>query len=239
MALEESRAKSPQDEQVKAIGQQGNESRIKKTGDVIEANGGGQGQGNGGGRTNNRRTKPRVRKGKYPPRTPEARDECKKVIAAMGGKTSKGRKAVSVMTHEDGTVSVGFSGEDVEKDKEYARQLEEKLNEGLDPKKYTVSGESMPKEGLRQYGEGNPAGRCAEAHVVQAAHSNPSKITGMDTRWRGKKENPHPYQGRNSDGADVEPDQMEPCETCGHRKNIRRYMNHANRNKIARYRRNG
>lgn len=56
--------------------------------------------------------------------------------------------------------------------------------------KYKVSGESIPTEGLKRYGS-NGIGQCAEPKVSYAASQNSSDIEGMDTVWRGNKENEH------------------------------------------------
>ncbi|WKB53295.1 RHS repeat-associated core domain-containing protein [Eleftheria terrae] len=165
----------------------------------------------------------------YPPRTAEAQAECQAVIATMDKMTGKKtRSVVSVMTHEDGTVSVGFSGASSEKNRKFAEDLQKNLNKGHKPPKYRVAPESMPTGSLKEVATGNAVGACAEPSVVNAAHGHPSPINGMDTRWRGAGDNPHPYTGTNADGAPVAPSQMDPCDTCGDPDNIREYMNHAN-----------
>ncbi|WP_429845150.1 hypothetical protein [Brevibacillus sp. FIR094] len=77
--------------------------------------------------------------------------------------------AVSVITHEDGTVSVGFSGKASPKNIETARQLQNALNKKYG-NKYTVKAEPMPTEKLKEVKGGNRVGECAESKVVNAAH---------------------------------------------------------------------
>ncbi len=179
-----------------------------------------------------RKVQEEIRNASYPPRTQKAREECQHVVDVMNGMIGpKKKKVVSVMTHENGTVSVGFSCSGSEADKTFATQLENKLNQNADIKnKYKVSAESMPTSNLETIS--NTAGECAEPKVVQAAHNNSSKIEGMDTRWRSEKDpNPHAYTGENADGAMVDYNQMNPCDTCKNPNNVKEYMKYANANK--------
>jgi RHS repeat-associated protein len=166
----------------------------------------------------------------YPPRTAEAQAECQKVVDTMAdmGMSQKKNKVVTVFTHEDGTVSVGISGADGPGQQAKAAALETRLNEGHDPPKYRVATETMPTDNIHEQPGGNAPGVCAEPHAAQAAHPSDSPITGTDTRWRGKEENPHPFSGQNADGAPVQPQQMDPCATCGDPGNAGTYMDHAN-----------
>jgi len=163
----------------------------------------------------------------YPTRTSEATAEAQNVVDELKNILGDGRRApnpaVSVITHKDGTVSVGFSGEASPKNIETARQLQNALNKKYGDK-YTVKAEPMPTEKLKIVKGGNDVGTCAESKVVNAAHNNPSEITGMDTVWRSsKKENPYPYA--------EDSNQMNPCLTCSHNINIEEYMKYANANK--------
>lgn len=163
----------------------------------------------------------------YPPRTPEATAKAQNVVGELNNILGDGKRApnpvVSVITHKNGTVSVGFSGEASPKNIETARQLQNVLNKKYGDK-YTVKAEPMPTDKLDTIEGGNRVGNCAESKVVNAAHDNPSEITGMDTVWRSsKKENPYPY-AENSN-------QMNPCLTCSDLKNIEEYMKYANANK--------
>ena len=91
----------------------------------------------------------------YPPRTRKAREECKHVVDIMNSMIgTKRRKAVSVITHEDGTVSVGFSGQGNAGDIAFAQQLENKLNGNKVPKKYTVSAVSMLTDTIKRIEDG-------------------------------------------------------------------------------------
>lgn len=163
-----------------------------------------------------------------PPRTAEAQGEAKKVVDTMNTMCGPGsRSVVSVLTHADGTVSVGFSGKQNAKNEKFAKDLQRKLNGGKDHGKYRVSVEPVP--GVTRAGNGNEPNVCAEPHAASAAHGHDSPITGTDTRWRGREgENDHPYTGTNADGAPVDAAQMNPCDTCGDATNASLYNDHAN-----------
>jgi len=185
----------------------------------------------------------------YPPRTETARNEAKNVVSAANEISSpKKRKVVTVLTHEDGTVSVGVSGKPGKKSDQFAHTLQKKLNDkhkqdvsretGLKqkdvPDKYRVSGDSMPTTNLVEGKDGNIPGVCGEPKAVDASNGHDSPVTGSDTRWRGDGDNPYPYTGDNlpnNDGSpsSVEPSQMDPCPTCGHPNNVKEYMDHANK----------
>lgn len=71
---------------------------------------------------------------KYPPRNLTAQRECQKVVdkvlelkSKTTGKDRKSKPIVSIFTHEDGTVSVGISG-DTEASANFAKQLQDSLN---------------------------------------------------------------------------------------------------------------
>ncbi|EPY05637.1 hypothetical protein PAALTS15_18953 [Paenibacillus alvei TS-15] len=118
----------------------------------------------------------------YPPRTRKTSAEAQNVVGELNNILGDGKRApnpvVSVITHRDGTVSVGISGEASPKNIETARQLQNALNKKYGDK-YTVKAEPMPTENLYTIEGSNTAGTCAESKVVNAAHDNPSKITGM------------------------------------------------------------
>lgn len=86
----------------------------------------------------------------------------------------------------DETVSIGISGEESPKNIETSRQLQNAFNKKYGDK-YTVKAEPMPTENLYTIHSSNTTGNRAESNVVNAAHDNPSKITGMDTVWRLQK----------------------------------------------------
>lgn len=165
------------------------------------------------------------------PRTPEARLESQRVADTLDEITSKDkRQAVQIFTHENGSVSVGFSGKDGSKGfPDTAKRLEARLNEGLSVKKYTVAETSMPTGDLVEVSGGNIVGVCAEPHAAEAARGNFSLISGADTRWRGRGDNQNKFTGNNSDGVPAESTQMNPCRTCQNPINSRAYRNYAER----------
>lgn len=168
-----------------------------------------------------------------PPRTKEATDESKHVAdtadKVLGKKKSP---VVDVLTHEDGTVSVGISGKPGDPGTvDRAQRLENALNKGVDKNefpngKYKVSGDSTVP-GVETIPGGNPAGNCAEPKAATAAKDNPSPITGHDTRWRSDAPNPYPFGGPNAEGQPVSPQQMGPCKTCADPANNNAYGDHA------------
>jgi RHS repeat-associated protein len=166
-----------------------------------------------------------------PPRTAKARKECQKVIDVMGRmdkSIGRGRlRTVDVLTHADGTVSVGLSASDSDKNRTDAARLQNALNGEGQSDKYRVRVNSNVPNIVKAEG-GNDPGQCAEPHSAEAAHGHDSPVDGQDTRWRGKDPNPHPYKGSNADGAPVEPSQMDPCPTCKHPPNAEEYGNYAN-----------
>jgi hypothetical protein len=169
----------------------------------------------------------------YPPRTDKAIQESKHVATEMDKVISpKKNKSTSVLTHEDGSVSVGISGQNSQKTAHQARKLEEQLNKDLDTPKYKVSGESMPDDNLRKAPDGNRVGDCSEPKAANAAHDNPSPIDGFDSRWRGKEPNPENrrYTGKNDGTTSVDKNQMDPCPTCADPQNAKEYMDYANNN---------
>jgi RHS repeat-associated protein len=192
-------------------------------GDGNDANGppGGRPPGPGDG--------PAARPGWPPPRTAKAQRECQHVIDTMAsmGWGKKRNPVVDVLTHENDTVSVGFSGEDSKSNREKAADLEERLNRGNPNRPYRVARTSTVP-GIVQVPPGNEPNLCAEPHAATAAHDNPSPIDGHDTRWRGKAENPHRFKGENADPTPVDPSQMDPCKTCADPQNSQAYGDYAN-----------
>ena len=164
------------------------------------------------------------RNNKYPPRNLTAQRECQKVVNEILRLKSKDNREpiVSVFTHEDGTVSVGISGDSGATER-FAKQLEESLNKD-GRRKYQVLGvatdefknyllklhKDIPKDkAMSKEMKGNIVGVCAEPKAALLANSNKSPITGMDTRTP-RKENNHPYKGIDK----TSPNQMKPCRTC-------------------------
>ncbi|MBQ5473302.1 MAG: RHS repeat-associated core domain-containing protein, partial [Lachnospiraceae bacterium] len=176
----------------------------------------------------------------YPTRTTEAQAECQIVVDVVNNKIIPGEKnrnnsVISVFTHEDNTVSVGFSGaSDSNRSKAFASKLQSELDK-IAVGKYSVSSgisDTLQKrmESTSKGVPGNAIGDCAEPKAATAAHENKSPITGMDTRNRLVEkgtyaDNPHPYTG--NDG--VSKSQMDPCDTC--KAYEREYMQYANENK--------
>ena len=60
------------------------------------------------------------------------------------------RKVVDVLTHDDGTVSVGISMANTKRNAVAAKQVGAALNKGLGTPKYRVATESMPTEDKRR-----------------------------------------------------------------------------------------
>lgn len=164
-----------------------------------------------------------------PPRTAQAQSEAQKVVDTMEGlgMSKKENKVVDVLTHENGTVSVGLSGEGSPRQQERAQKVQDALNNGDPNGPYRVTTDNTVP-GIQQVEGGNAPGACAEPSAASAARDNPSPVTGNDTRWRGKGDNPHPFTGENADGAPTAPNQMDPCNTCGDPQNSNAYGEHAN-----------
>ena len=173
-------------------------------------------------------------------RTRNAQMEAQYVAAVMNrlvyeGKLDGGEHpAVSTLIHEDGSVSVVFSGR--ESDPNSAKILAVRLKElnqqhvtlGGFEVDYRVSGDLMrpdPKLNLPKDSNGNTIGtapgrgRCAEAKAMVAARGSDSGITGMDTVWRGDQssESYSPYASGDKykiPGLIYVYGQMDPCVTC-------------------------
>ncbi len=176
----------------------------------------------------------------YPPRTPEAQAECQTVVDTVNklkgnqtGGDDKKNPVAAVFVHQDGTVSVGISGNN-NKTVEFASQLQAELNmNSTIPNKYTVFGKTdyELKEIMERSGKGTPGnilGACAEPKAASAANKNTSQIIGMDTRWRFPEEvrkNNHKYSGSDK----TSDSQMNPCDTCKAYES--EYMEYANANK--------
>jgi len=139
-------------------------------------------------------------------------------------------QVITVITHEDGTVSVGISGTKINN----MQKLQSDLDEAYGKGKYTVGIGTLDETSGIERGYkgdivGNKPGVCAEPHCAVAARQNKSPMTGSATIWRGKGENRYPYTGKNVHLFGN--DQMNPCPTCGHPHNLRIYNNEANKGK--------
>ena len=140
------------------------------------------------------------------------------VIQAMKGVVSKEKaSSVTVMTHSDGTVSVGISGNlNAKGTIDRIKNLQQKLDKS-DPGKYRVGITTLDdtNHGLVRVLEpkpGNAPGVCSEPKCAVTAGQNSSAVTGFATLWRGVGENPHPYKGTNANK--LSSNQMSPCPTC-------------------------
>lgn len=168
--------------------------------------------------------------------TVEAAQQAKTVIDEMKKATAKGPfltanlySSITVITHEDGTVTVGFSGKDEKETYTTLERIKKQLNK-VYPNKYNVSVMNMHNyPGLRQGftldgEEANEPGHCSEAWAAKGASTNYSLITGYATAWRGKVgKNPHPAKNPPNNIVD----HMKPCETCD--ENLKIYSDIANR----------
>ncbi|MFB9240538.1 PAAR domain-containing protein [Massilia antarctica] len=155
-------------------------------------------------------------------RTPEAEAIAIEVANVMDevqfGKGSS--KALQVLTHEDGTVSVGVSGnlkagDLTGKITRLQKTLDDKYGEGIyKVGKTTLDENHNVTQARNEAGDliSNSPGMCAEPKAAAVAADNPSPITGSATIWRGKGPNPHPYT--NKTGKIVTDRQMDPCPTC-------------------------
>lgn len=150
--------------------------------------------------------------------------------------------AVTVLTHSDGSVSVGFSTEHLEAyaentnvayvlHKELIRLNNERHAQGVNySKEYAVSGIGMPLNRLDNCpGAALQLNRCAEPKAMETAHSNKYAITGGDTVWRGgpneKGEIPHSTDEFRDPRLIYVYAQMEPCTQCQH--NVTNYYEYA------------
>ncbi|UTV57461.1 RHS repeat-associated core domain-containing protein [Burkholderia arboris] len=176
---------------------------------------------------------PKIKRGaknKYPARTKEAHDACLQVYDALldtGVSKRKMPGSIAVYTHQDGTRSVGLSGQKFSNDD--AARIQDHLNRDS-PGTWRVSASTEPMN-TNHLGSSpeRPGGiakdNCAEPRAAAAAHQTNSKITGFDNvngpynenQWPldenhpGKQEVPQRYKDK--EGV-FEPTQMEPCDNC-------------------------
>ncbi len=160
-------------------------------------------------------------------RTKAADIEAQKVINVMDGLIRKDRAtSVTVMTHKDGTTSIGLSGNILDpKTLDRINLLQRKLDM-IDKGKYKVGTTTLNKDsGIQTIT--NKAGSCGEPKCATAAGSNSSPVTGFATVWRGSGPNPHPYAGTNS--SHLSANQMDFCDTCAFPKNQAIYSKEVNK----------
>ncbi len=187
---------------------------------------------------------------KFPERTPEAQAEAQRAVNVGNAlkafsdydpdsEFENRSQATAVFLHEGGDVSVGISGEARGNriNNEYAKQLENALNESAGEKRYTVS--SITDDDLMmdiaqaernakfpKAGQNVPRrGDCAEPKAASAAHQNDNPIIGFDVRHYNGNGDGNRYPLENADS----PNQMRVCDRCGINEEV--YMNYANNKK--------
>ena len=170
-------------------------------------------------------------------RTPLASQEAQNVVNALDGTVGNKNKysSVTVITHEDGTVSVGISMNPEGKGGPTVIQnAQNALDNTYGKDKYTVSDSTLGKDdglqrGRRPNGElSNAVGQCSEAWCSVQAGKNPSPPTGFATAWRGKGDNGHPLPNPPNNLIN----HMKPCETCSIPQNQTIYSNTANKGSL-------
>jgi RHS repeat-associated protein len=146
-------------------------------------------------------TPPRSAFGSLTRGTPAARIAAANVEDAMAaaGVGARRHQSVTVITHADGSVSVGISGG--------APAQIEAIRARL-PSNYTVGTQAVDTAGAVQAANASPPGRCSEWFAARAAQGNTSRATGFETIWRSANEIPAHLQT-------AVPGQMHACATCG------------------------
>lgn len=129
--------------------------------------------------------------------------------------TPSKEKSITVIVHEDGTVSVGLSGKDPART-ETTQRLVTKLNEGKDPPVYRTSG-PVDSRGLDSVSGSPQAGNCSEAQAAQASGTSTSPPKDYQTVWAkgemdGKTSQKHGLEGRPKTKGGFE--KMKACDTC-------------------------
>lgn len=154
-------------------------------------------------------------------RTKAADEAGQNVINVMDGLISSQKSpVVQILTHEDGTVSVGISGNiNVAATADRIATLQAALDKEFGAGKYKVGTTTLDEtNGVAKAVDtdgnkiGNAPGVCAEPKACAAAGQNQSPITGSATLWRGKGPNPYEHTGPNA--SNLSPNQMDPCPTC-------------------------
>ncbi|MFO0685594.1 MAG: SpvB/TcaC N-terminal domain-containing protein [Sandaracinus sp.] len=147
------------------------------------------------------------------PRTPSALGHARyvasvlPVVRALPRAIRRGmaRRALEVIEHADGSVSVGLSGGSPMTAEQIAA-IEEALN--ASGGRYRVSDSTATARAPASEPGAPPAGACSEWWCAAQAGESASPPVGRATIWRGRTPNPHPLAG----GA---PDEMLECATCG------------------------
>lgn len=166
-------------------------------------------------------------------RTVAADREGQKVIQAMEGVvSSKYSQTVNIMLHQDGTVSVGLSG-NLGSSKTLARiqATQQALDKKYRAGKYIVSTDTLNgTQGLKKVDGSNEVGTCAEPKCSVAAKDNPSPVTGFAIMWRGRGDNPYPIKQDEAKDRGLSSSQMYMCATCEFNKEIyEQYINNSSK----------
>ena len=165
-------------------------------------------------------------------RTPEADAAGQAVINIMNRFVPPTKsQVVQVFSHEDGTVTVGISGNlDARSTVDRIQRLQSAFNDAFGSDLYFVSAKTLDGSAgvVRGYSEdgtkfGNEPGVCAEPKASIGAARTGSPITGSATLWRGAGPNPYPFEGANA--TTLSGNQMGPCLTCALRSNQQIYNN--------------
>jgi RHS repeat-associated protein len=150
-------------------------------------------------------------------------------VITSGKPAVRKNRSVTVIEHENGTVSVGLSGNDPKRAQQ-TKQVVDELNrqhppEPGKPPTYRTSqdpdGTPRPVDATKLRDPGsrdNPSplpGTCSEPHAAQAAGENPSPPKAYQTVHSGPDECPtdHQMPGRPTAGPGGA-EQMQPCNTC-------------------------
>jgi RHS repeat-associated protein len=138
-----------------------------------------------------------------------------------GGPPMKRNRSVTVIEHEDGTVSIGLSKGTDEQRQADAQRIADNLNKKYppanpdDPATYRPAALPPDPSTLNDAGAPNPRpGNCSEPQAAAAAGTNPSPPKASQTVWSGPGECPaeHQMPGRPTTPGGNE--MMNPCNTC-------------------------
>ncbi len=145
----------------------------------------------------------------FPGSTPSSDAAAANVVDAMedAGVGANKAKVVTVLSHEDGSVSVGTSGSS-----KNAASVQQSLAGRL-PDNYTVGGDMTNPEAMTpaEYPDGSShaSTTCAETRAYQAAQNNPSPVEGQTSVWRGDPaKNPYPADPNATSST------INPCPSC-------------------------
>ena len=144
-------------------------------------------------------------------------------------------RSVTVIEHDNGTVSVGLSGGDPKRATQ-AQQVVDRLNElnppdeGRPPTYKTTDG-PVDTTGLVDPGKPNPRpGNCSEAQAAQAAGQNGSPPKSYQTVSSGSDPGPYAMPGQTTNVGPNPAPLMQPCTTC--QTNAGNYDRNANKGSV-------